>query len=276
MAWNPLSRRRKRRGVSQVVSTVILFSTLLVIIGVAIFYATSLIDANRQQMEYQAAKDLMLYAATALEQVSFGTGGSRYIRFSLTSTGLNFIPDAYGPLTVTVNGTTVISDAETSSIEAVGGPLVTTMFKCLRPPVEEPTAARNEVYKLVVGAGEPMVVVYENFTQGRAVVVMKPTRVRVNYLGTFEILEGGVTKTYNFYAISYINMSFAQVGGAGQIAVVFRNVNVTTSEIKIPSPGIGVTVSLGPSSQTLSLVGNPAADGSVVIVRVADIVVSTG
>ncbi len=263
---------RRRRGVSQVVSTVILAGILLTLIGVAIFYATSLIDANRQQMEYESTKDMFIYTATALEQVALGAGGSRYIRFSLSSTGINFVENAYGPLEVYVNGTRVIYDRETSSIVAVGGSLVTTVFRVLRPEITINPGL--ELKRLIVGPGEPMVVVYENFS-GRAKVYLMPTRVRVNYMGVFDLLEGGVTKKYNYFAISYINLTIGPVGGAGHIPVIFRNRGIKTMEYKFSGTAINVTAVLNGHPESKVFAGDPTAQGTIVVVRIADVEVST-
>ncbi len=263
---------RKRRGVSQVVSTVILAGILLTLIGVAIFYATSLIDANRQQMEYESTKDMFIYTATALEQIALGAGGSRYIRFSLTSTGINFVKDEFGPLEVYVNGSKVIYDRETSSIIAVGGPLVTTVFRVLRPEIT--INPLYELNRIIVGPGEPMVVVYENFS-GRAITYLKPTRVRVNYIGIFNLLENGTYKNYNYFVISYINLTIGPVGGSGHIPVIFRNRGIKTAEYKFDGTAINVTAVLGGHSESKVFEGDPGADGTIVIVRIAEVEVST-
>ncbi len=262
----------RRRGVSQVVSTVILTGILLTLIGVAIFYSSSLIDANRQQMEYESSKQMLIYTATALEQVAFGTGGSRYVRFSLSSTGIEFYNNSFGELDVYVNGSLYLRDRETASIVVVGGPLVTTVFRLLRPEVVINQTA--ELNKIIVGPGEPMVVVYENFSR-RAIAVLKPTRVRVNYLGVFQLLENGTLKRYNYFAISYINVTIGPVGGAGSVPVILRNIGITTREYKINGTSISVTATLHGHTETQNFAGDPTADGSIVLVRVANVEITT-
>lgn len=264
--------RRLRRALSPVVSTVILTGILLTVIGVTIFYATSLINANRQQMEFEASKNLLTYTATALEQVALGTGGSRYVRFSLSTTGIDFIKNAFGELNVSANGAEILRDRETSAVIVKGGPLVTNVFRMLRPEIEANPKA--EVDKLIVGAGEPLVIVYENFSGG-AVAVLRATRVRVNYLGVFDVLEAGTTKRYNYFAVSYINFTFGELGGSGNIPVVLRNKGVVTREYRFNSNVIHVEASLDGVSEAKDFVGDTTAQGSVVIVRIAQVEVST-
>lgn len=275
---NLLSRRmikkvqRSMRGVSQVLTTVILTGIFITIIGVAIFYSSSLIDLNRQRMEFESSKDLLIYTATALEQVALGAGGSRYIRYSLSTAGINFVRNAFGEFKVKVNNTDILSDKETSAIVVRAGPLVTNVFRMLRPEVEVNPEA--QVNRLIVGAGEPLVIVYENFSGG-AIAILRATRIRVNYLGTFEVLEAGKKKKYNYFAIFYINITFGELGGAGKIPVILRNKGITTREYKLDGTAIRVEASLDGISETKDYSGDATADGSVLIVRIAQIEVST-
>ncbi len=263
-----------RRGISQVVTTVIMAGILLTVVGVVVFYATSLIDAHRQAMEFEAGKNLMVYAATALEQVALGAGGAREVRFSLSTTGLTFKNAAFGKLEVRINGQTVLEDYPPAMI-LVGGPYVSTTFRLLRPEVE--VNPEVELDKLVVGAGEPVVVVYENFT-GRAIVVLHAARVRAYYLGVYRVAESpGNFVPYNFFEVSYINVTLGQLGGSGHVPVIMRNVGIKVSEYVFNNTNaITIECTLDGKSQTITLTGNPNVENSVVLVRVADVVVSTG
>ena len=99
------SKQTMRRGISPVIATVILTSIMLTIVAVALYYSTSLIDLNRQTMEYEYAKEQLTYVATALDQIAFGTGGSRYVRFSLTSTGISVVNTSKVVVNAWINGT---------------------------------------------------------------------------------------------------------------------------------------------------------------------------
>ncbi|MCD6209066.1 MAG: hypothetical protein J7J67_02630 [Thermoproteales archaeon] len=264
--------QRSMRGISQVLTTVILTGIFITVIGVAIFYSSSLINLNRQRMEFESSKDLLIYTATALEQVALGAGGSRYIRYSLSTAGINFVRNAFGEFKVKVNDIDILSDKETSAIVVRAGPLVTNVFRMLRPEVEVNPEA--QVNRLIVGAGEPLVIVYENFSGG-AIAVLRATRIRVNYLGTFEVLEAGEKKKYNYFAVFYINITFGELGGAGKIPVILRNKGITTGEYKFDGTAIRVEASLDGISETKDYSGDATADGSVLIVRIAQVEVST-
>lgn len=261
------------KGISTVVATVIITGIMLTVVSVALYYSTSLIDMNKQMMEYENVKGLLTYAATALEQVAFGTGGSRYIRLGLTSTRINFEtrPET---LRVRINGVEVSEASfKPGRIVACGGPLVTTVPRLLYPELSTRGALEYELEKLIVGPGESIVVVYENFTGG-ACAFMETYRVRVIYNGNITVKEGGVSRNYNFYTVHVLKLGFGTVGGSGTIPVVFRNIRETVIERRTYSE-VFLTVELGPKQCTARLPGKGDADGSVVIVKITEVEVST-
>jgi flagellin-like protein len=266
--------RRSRRGISPVVAAVIMTAIMLTTISVAIFYSTSLIDMNRQMMEYEYAKEQLTYAATALEQVAFGAGGARYVRFSLTSTRLDLVSSS-GDFVVYANGVQVFA-GKLASLRVCGGPLVTTVPRLLYP---ERGDLSGELGKLVVNASDPIVMVYEEF-RGGACAYVQP-RVRVFYNAQLSVTEGGASRCYNFFTLHVLNMTRGRVGGYGTIPVIFRNVNLKTAEYRFPgATSVTVEVEFGGREYSLTVRG-PAAcdsrpvDGSVLVVVRADVEVST-
>ncbi|MHB9301476.1 hypothetical protein [Thermofilum pendens] len=267
-----------RKAISPVIAAVILTSIMLTIVSVALYYSTSLIDMNRQTMEYEYAKEQLTYAATALEQVAFGTGGSRYVRFSLTSTGISF-EKASSPLSVWVwgvqgGGIQQVFSGYPLRLKVCGGPLVTTSPRLLYP---ESGDLQGELKKLIVESGEPIVVVYENFSQ-RACAYMY-TRVRVFYNGQINVTVGGSVKRYNFFTIHVVVLKPGYLGGSGTIPVVFRNVGLNVTEYKFDgSSDLAVLAEQGTLQQQVKLPRAPEgapADGLVVVVKVATVEVST-
>lgn len=264
---------KAKEGISTVIATVIITGIMLTVVTVALYYSTSLIDMNKQIMEYENVKGLLTYAATALEQVAFGTGGSRYVRFGLTSTRINFEtrPET---LRVKINNVEVSEASfKPGRIVACGGALVTTVPRLLYPENSTYGALEYALEKLIVGPGESTVVVYENFTKG-ACAFMETYRVRVIYNGNITVKEEGVNKNYNFYTVHILKLGFKAVGGSGTIPVVFRNVKETVIERRTSSQ-VSLRVELGPKYCTVSLPGKGNADGSIVIIKITEIEVST-
>ncbi|MEM2275318.1 MAG: hypothetical protein QXD46_08130 [Thermofilum sp.] len=260
------------KAVSPVVATVIITSIMLTTVAVAVYYSTSLIDAYRQRMEYESAKELLSYAATALEQVSFGMGGARYVRFSLTSTGLNFEQSSH-KLELEIRGDidTYGLSVEFRRISVRAGPLVTTVARVLYPE----GAPLSELNKLIVGAGEPIVVVYENFDRG-AFAYLEARRVRAIYSGITYVIEDGRQRLYNFYTIHLVEVTFGELGGVGTIPLVFRNRETEVYEYRFSSPSVIVSVKLNGIVSERRLTGKENAEGSIVIVKISQVEVATG
>ncbi|MCS7104305.1 MAG: hypothetical protein NZ954_01910 [Thermofilaceae archaeon] len=285
----------KQLGISPVIATVILTGILLTTITVAVYFSTSLIDANRQMMEYEAAKDQLTYAATVLEQVAFGTGGSRYIRFSLTSTGINFMN--YGSYldfrVCNVGGvcSQLRSPIPLQGIAVKGGPLVTTVSRLLYPETGDLSVEQR---KLLVEPGVPLVIVYENFSRG-AYAYLIAQRGRMIYNGAFNVTERAANVDcdwdgqlsnlprckFNFYTLQIVRLEFGRLGGSGTVPVVFRNVGVDTYNYTFSGSRLTVTAMVRDQAnrilqQQSVTIDGPPANGCVVIIKIARINVSTG
>ncbi|MEM2795403.1 MAG: hypothetical protein QXY49_06080, partial [Thermofilaceae archaeon] len=153
------------------------------------------------------------------------------------------------------------------------GALVTTVPRLLYPENSTYGALEHALEKLIVGPGESTVIVYENFTKG-ACAFMETYRVRVIYNGNITVKEEGVNRNYNFYTVHVLKLGFKTVGGSGTIPVVFRNIRETVIERRTSSQ-VSLTVELGPKYCTTRLPGKEDADGSIVIVKITEIEVST-
>ncbi|MEM1523757.1 MAG: hypothetical protein QXU69_12030, partial [Thermofilaceae archaeon] len=273
----------------------VLTGILLTTISVALFFSTSLIDANRQMMEYEAAKDQLTYAATALEQIAFGASGTRYVRFSLTSVGINFLDEGFLDLSVCSLYGECLSPPEAPfqlrAVAVKGGPLVTTVPRLLYPETGELSEALE---RLVVDPGEPLVVVYEDFNRG-AYAYLVVRRVRVIYNGAFNITEtaagidcdgdrqlSNLPKCkFNFFTIHVVKLEFGRLGGSGTVPVVFRNLGVDVYNYTFTESNVRVEVKISNEAREVlardwDQTKAPPASGCVVVVKIARIEVSTG
>ena len=264
-----------KRGLTITFTTVILIGVMTVAVGVAIFYSNSLIEFHSELTEFENAKNLLIYSADALEQVALGSGGSKYVRFNLRTARLNLLRNFYENISVFVNGIRVISDIP-DAIEIIGGSLVSVGgFKLISPPINNPNEINEEYNKIIVSAGDPLVIVYENQSNGARVVLLCK-RVRVNYLGVYSLLKGGETYNYSTFELSYIMLIVNKTGGTGNLPIVFRNVNVTTNTYIFDSSSITINVMVnGNIVETRTLTGESDVDGSLVVVRVSYVYVNT-
>jgi len=264
-----------KMGFTITITTVILIGVMTIAVSIAIFYSNSLIEFQSELTEFENAKNLLIYSADALEQVSLGSGGSKYVRFNLRTARLNLLRNFYKNISVFVNGIRVISDIP-DAIEIIGGSLVSVGgFRLLSPSINNPTEINEEYNKIIVSAGDPLVIVYENQSNGARVVLLCK-RVRVNYLGVYSLLKGGKTYNYSTFELSYIMLIINKTGGTGNLPIVFRNVNVTTNTYIFDSISIIINVIVGGNVvETRTLTGESNVNGSLVIVRISYVYVDT-
>lgn len=295
-----------RAGVSPVVSTIIITSILLTVISVALFFSTSLIDMNRQMMEYEHAKDQIAYAATVAEQIAFGTGGSRYIRFSMASTGVNFENvSQFLEVQITPEGSPGASYSSVPNacspsgpicrfslvrLSVRGGSLVTTVPRLVYP---ETGSLSAELSKVIVEPGEPIVIVYENFSLG-AYTYLEARRVRLIYNGAYNITEkaAGVdcngdgqlsdlpSCRFNFFTIHFLWLTPGPVSGSGTIPIVFRSKGGYVYNYTFTSSNIAISARIVDSSgrviaQQQVATNAPPAKGCIVVVKVSEVEVGT-
>jgi len=265
--------RPKSKGVSVTLTTVILTSILLTTLGIALFISTTVIEYHTQSTEYENAQNLITYLADAVEQVSLGSGGARYVRFSLRTTRLDFVRDYYGELEIKLNDNTIIRDNPDALIIRGGNLLTAPPFQVLYP--EGITDPASELNKYIVEVGEPVTLVYQTYEQGPATILLCK-RVRVGYLGVYNVLENNELKQYNAFEIVYINITIGRTGGVETIPVIARNRNVTLTTYYISDNSFTLSVYLnGQLVDQKTFSGISSAEGSMIIVRVAHTELST-
>ena len=75
--------RKSRRGISEIVSTIILVSTLLLISIVIMFVANNIFSYQTENSEFEQAKNIMINLAEIIEGISGKEGSSGYVNYNL-------------------------------------------------------------------------------------------------------------------------------------------------------------------------------------------------
>lgn len=101
---------RKTRGISPVISTIIISGTLLVILVIASFVATNLLELQVANTEFEQAKTSMLLLDEVIQDVALRPGSGGYVQFNQRSGGINVIQSTetlriLGPSTKIVSST---------------------------------------------------------------------------------------------------------------------------------------------------------------------------
>ena len=264
----------KRKGLSVTVTTVILTGIMITILGIALFLSNTVVEYHTQATEYQNSKNLMTYLADALEQVALGTGGARYVRFSLRTARLDFVRDILeGDLEVKINNDVVFRESPDALVLRGGNLLTAPPLNVLYP--EGVTDPEPELEKYIVETGEPVTLVYEEFWEGPATILVC-RRVRVNYLGVYNILESGSLKQYNVFEVVFINLTIGRTGGAGIIPVVVRSKNITLINYYLDDNSFTLSVYVaGQLKDQKVFTGEQTAAGTVVVIRISHVEIGT-
>ncbi len=246
------------------IETVIITSILLSSIIAVLFYAYNVVESNSQNIEFSNAKILMKYLADAIEQISLGSGGARYVRIPVRSGAPGYVRDNT-TLRIFVEGEMVFEDNPDIIIYR-GGPLVSTVFEVIRPELRP--EIKNE---LIVDLNDPIVVAY-TIQRGGALIVIDTLRVRAGCLGIYTVMTAGGARKYHVYELMYTVLNVYGFHGTDGITIIVENQGIE-SQMKIydGKDTITIRVEMGGRvvEKTLSPCVNESAYGSAVLIRIA-------
>ncbi|MEM2848851.1 MAG: hypothetical protein QXI36_01075 [Candidatus Bathyarchaeia archaeon] len=219
---------KSRKALSEVVSTVIIAGSLLIMAAIASWLAVSLFEVQSQQAEVERAKEAFLNLAEAIEEVAAKPGASAYVRFSPRAGGVE-IQQKYATVTVTIDGNTY--SHTTAAIRYRGGPYASISSKVvLRGGTET-----NSLPLIVMDSGVPIAWVYTDPSKGKY-VYLDTARVKITELG--EITVNG--DTYKVVEVLFIKLEY---GSASAAAIVDTKVSCVNKTVNVISgSGISITV----------------------------------
>jgi hypothetical protein len=196
----------RRRAVSPVISTVIITATLLIILVVATALASSMLEIQLQNLEFEQAKTTMMALDKVIAEVSLRPGAASSVQFNQRSGGVGVYRG--GNMTIRVyndqNKVLELSDA-TYVVKYRGGSMVSAAPTDLRGSDE-----------LVVDATKSLGYVRVEVENG-AWIVLDYNRMRVSSnpsLGTVDVFV--------------LLLRPGTFGGAGMVTVKVQNKDVRT------------------------------------------------
>jgi len=224
-----LISRGKRKGISSIISTVILTSVMLIIAITVMAFANNIFSIQSDSTEFDQAKNIVVNFAGIVDDVASKQGSSGYVRFNTRSGGPYFAAPA-GKIKVTVigpnNQNTLINDKFTNLFKYKGGSYASAPGKVILSGSNKTILVNNEA---------PLGLVYME-QKGGGWVVMNFTRIGIINLGTFNFSRGlnpdGTSKGYklvNMLQVSYINITYGASSGSGSVNSVAQCRNITTS-----------------------------------------------
>lgn len=231
---------RKEKGLSEIVTSVILAGIMLSIALIAMGFANNMFLIQSENTEFDQAKNIMTNLAEVIEHVSTKQGSSGYVKFNSRTGGPSFVRNAK-TLTLSVDalsGTIPyysrnLLSVQCSQLKYRGGSLASAAGKYLIRGTEVSILSNNNA---------SMGCVYVEQSDG-AWIVIDYSRVNVLNLGTFNFSKGirattrlPIFELVNIVQVNYINLMPGTFSGSGNIYVVVKCRSLETFYYRISAP----------------------------------------
>jgi hypothetical protein len=265
--------RLDRKGVSEVVSTVMIITVTLGMIVSGVFFAQLNLSMQAQATEFENGKASMISLAKTIESlVPGGKGTASYVQFNINSGGLA-LTSGNERLTIKVDGETIFTDT-VNLIRFRGGAGVSSPQYVVLRGVS--TGLSDEHMRhLIVSPEDPAPLGWVYLTREKgAWVVADFGRARVVASGAIRLTVDGMNyTTVNTVEITYIRIVWGRFGGSNTYDVCAKIVNVATTIKKLESPSVTVSVERGGYSKSYS-VSDEDAEYTLVFLTVVNVEVS--
>ena len=220
-----------RLAMSEVMSTLVLTSTILLITIVAAFIANSALETQAQKSEFEEAKSAFTLLADIIEDISSNPYASGYVRVNSRSGRLEYKNCTF-TIAVSVDDTTLLTNT-TSSLTFIGGEKIGFI----------PSEIIYGVSSLVVNNSvTPLTSVFTGYSEGRAFISLNTTRVRIVDRGVTYIKANDAY--YHVFDIVFIRLVVREVQVSGSFTIIVRNVGVWSTVQSISANTFQITVSL--------------------------------
>ena len=212
----PLKSLRNTRGVSSVISTIIITGALMVILLIASFVATNVLSLQLSSTEFEIAKKNMLVIDSTIQDVALRLGSSSFVQFNMQAGGIGISQ----PKT------------ETFQITVSEGPLLTTPLSLTtydliyRAPTQTSAAAiilrGNETIRdssaITTSQPQGYIEVYHN----------EGAKIKLEYDRVKVIEVGRIDDQTNLVEIKIITIEKGDTTGSGVVNVRLQNTNMET------------------------------------------------
>ena len=208
-------------AMSEVISTLVLTSTVLLITIVAAFIADSVLETQAQKSEFEEAKSAFTLLADIIEDISSNPYASGYVRVNSRSGRIEYKNCTF-TITVSVDGNVLTSNT-TSSVMFIGGDKIGFI----------PSEILYGVSSILVNDSiTPLVSVYTGYANGRPFVALNTTRVRIVDRGTIHIRADNTY--YHVFDVILVRLVITRVQVSGSFTILVHNVWTNATVIPIP------------------------------------------
>ncbi len=216
---------RKKKGYSEVVSTVILSAVFIAATLIATYTASYIILMHSESIEFEQAKNTMILLATDIEDIALKPKSSAYVIFNSRAGGPAFDMNV-GSLTIKLKHGTKelvpIQDLQINFMKYRGGSFVgLSSIEYLRGSENKPL--------IVIGVPEPLGYIYTERSSNAAWIVLDYSRIRIVYHGILSLynITTDSYEDFNDVRIVYINILPGEFHGSGRIYAKAENLGIS-------------------------------------------------
>lgn len=245
-------KRRRNRGISPIISTIIITSTLLIILVVASFVATNILNLQMEDSEFEQAKSNMSLLDSVIQDVALRPGAGGYVQFNERTGGVG--------INQTTNSITIVDNQKK--------PQTLGSWSTLLALVYHGGSQVSGVATNITGSPSPNVKMSDPLSFLRvevgngAWVKLDYNRVRAVSMGP--IVANG--SAYNFYDITFIHLVKGNITGtSGNVNVNVQNLGINTISYTYEG-GVTVTVRLNTGNS-----GNLVVSSTKTVVMITEI-----
>jgi hypothetical protein len=242
--------KRRTRGISTALSTVILSATIISVSIFSAYVATDLFEAQNQQAEYDQAKDLMFALAVAVDSVSLKNGSASYVRFNPRAGGISFVR-SWGHVTIELsNGThSVTRSYELNAVLYRGGNRATAGTTSVLRGNKVASSNWYEDFLVLTPGSVPITWVYTQQYYG-AKIWLESARVMLTELGIFHYFKALPDGSLVPDVVKVVELKFTKldygytISGSSILDVKARCENIDVEQYRFSGSDLTVKVTV--------------------------------
>ncbi|KYH40845.1 MAG: hypothetical protein AYL32_009200 [Candidatus Bathyarchaeota archaeon B26-2] len=231
--------KRENLAISTPLSTIILASVLLVIVGVASFAANNAINAQLEETQFEQAKNVLLAVDKIVKKVLFARQSSGYVKSSFWKTTPQFTRTG-GNLTLIIDAGSVnwTYQIPVNVIKVKGGSHVGVT-------TPQDILGNGSLLLTDLSSSLGRVSVYQS---DGAWVSLDYSRVRCVYTGIWEYFNGSDYESFNVVEITVVNFTFGTIETGTQVFIIVQNLGINSESILDISGNFEIRV-IGPDGE---------------------------
>jgi len=238
--------KRSNAADSTVLSTIILASALIVIVGAAYVAANNAVNYQLENAQFEQAQNVLVSLARVVKNVMLNPFSSGYVRSSFWKTIPHF-EDTDENMTITIvdvaeNRTYTNITLDINAIKIKGGPMIGVL-------TPKTILGNDDNDSLLFTEASGSLGRVRVFQSDGAWASLDYSRVRCVYTGTSDYYNGTDYESFNVFEITLVNLTFGTFEPETQVLITVQNRGLNVQEPIEASNNTSVSVSLNGGEQ---------------------------